>query len=99
MVKLTALLLLSWTTHTFALPAHNVKRHCDELKLPVPSNLPDGASRELALDFASFSIEWVDMLDYLGTTEHPQPFTINILKNLKDRTGVRLVCFSAFPLS
>ncbi|KAJ7104228.1 glycoside hydrolase family 79 protein [Mycena belliarum] len=58
------------------------------LKLQGPASLPLTASSRLHPSLASFSIETAFFITYLGDTSSPNTLTINLLQNLKDRTGV-----------
>jgi hypothetical protein len=57
------------------------------LTLPGPPSLPFNASSPLHPALASFSIETAFFIEYLGNTSDPNTLTINLLQNLKDRTG------------
>ncbi|KAJ7494658.1 glycoside hydrolase family 79 protein [Mycena galericulata] len=57
------------------------------LTLHGPASLPLTASSPLNPALASFSIETAFFIEYLGNTTSPNTLTINLLQNLKDRTG------------
>ncbi|KAJ7274440.1 glycoside hydrolase family 79 protein [Mycena haematopus] len=57
------------------------------LTLHGPASLPFNASGPLNPALASFSIETAFFIEYLGNTSNPNTLTINLLENLKSRTG------------
>ncbi|KAJ6531713.1 glycoside hydrolase family 79 protein [Mycena capillaripes] len=57
------------------------------LTLHGPASLPLTASPPLNPALASFSIETAFFIEYLGNTTNPNTLTINLLQNLKSRTG------------
>ncbi|KAJ7158830.1 glycoside hydrolase family 79 protein [Mycena filopes] len=57
------------------------------LTLHGPASLPLTASPPLDPALASFSIETAFFIEYLGNTTVPNSLTINLLQNLKARTG------------
>ncbi|KAJ7773187.1 glycoside hydrolase family 79 protein [Mycena metata] len=57
------------------------------LTLHGPATLPLTASPPLNPALASFSIETAFFIEYLGNTTAPNTLTINLLQNLKARTG------------
>ncbi|KAJ6619674.1 hypothetical protein B0H10DRAFT_2175876 [Mycena sp. CBHHK59/15] len=57
------------------------------LTLNGPASLPSTASSPLNPALASFSIETAFFIEYLGNTTSPNTLSINLLQNLKDRTG------------
>ncbi|CAK5269122.1 unnamed protein product [Mycena citricolor] len=58
------------------------------LTIHGPASLPANASGILHPALASFSIETAFFIEYLGNTSAPNTLTINLLENLKARTGV-----------
>jgi hypothetical protein len=71
---------------SFLVPA--LAQNLELLKLTGPPDLPDTASHELHPALASFSIETAFFISYLGNTTVPNQLTLDLLKNLKERTGV-----------
>ncbi|KAF5327825.1 hypothetical protein D9619_004932 [Psilocybe cf. subviscida] len=58
------------------------------LKLQGPASLPPDASSTLQPALASFSIETAFFEEFFGNVSAPNTLSLNLLQNLKDRTGV-----------
>lgn len=58
------------------------------LKLPGPPALPSDASHPLNPALASFSIETAFFEEFFGNASAPNKLSLNLLENLKARTGV-----------
>lgn len=58
------------------------------LKLQGPSTLPPDASHPLNPALASFSIETAFFEEFFGNVTTPNQLSINLLENLRSRTGV-----------
>lgn len=56
--------------------------------ITVPYSPSADASETVPKDVSSFSIESSSLVDYAGNTSHPNEFSLNLLSNLKNATGV-----------
>ena len=65
-----------------------VAANLGSLKLQGPPTLPHDASSALSPSLASFSIETAFFEEFFGNHSFPNQLSLNLLQNLKDRTGV-----------
>lgn len=79
----------SWATLSLCyFPSSLVAANLASLKLKEPPTLPPDASPSLNPSLASFSIETAFFEEFFGNKSFPNQLSLNLLQNLKDRTGV-----------
>ncbi|KAF4614197.1 hypothetical protein D9613_007775 [Agrocybe pediades] len=82
-------LMTMFTTLLLVLAAHlDAVLSLSTLKLSGPANLPNDASHALQPSLASFSIETGFFETFFGNATAPNQLSLNLLENLKARTGV-----------